>query len=83
VRRLESAGGRQRVYFLDTYDLEADTQGSDGGLRENFVLAGLPPGEYEVAAFSPTLRQVHVQVFSGAITWVPLQAGEVGPECAQ
>jgi Peptidase family M23 len=83
VRRVDGAGEGQRVYFLDTYDLEKDTPGSDKRLGENFALSGLPPGEYEVAAFSPTLRQVRVRVFPGAFVWVPLGNGEAKPECTQ
>ncbi len=83
VRRLDSGGPGPQVYYLDTYDLEADTPGSDSSLKENFALGGLPPGEYAVVAFSPTLRQVRVRVSPAAITWAPLEAGEVGPSCTQ
>ncbi len=83
VRRVDVGTNGPRTYFLDTYDFEADTSGSDTLLRENFVLSGLPPGQYDVTAFSPSLRQRRVQVVAGAITWVAFDAGETPPSCTQ
>ena len=83
VRRLDGGAGSRSTYFLTTYELEAGTPGSDGLLRENFVLSGLPAGDYEVAAFSPSLRQTRVRVESGTLAWVAFSPGEVGPECTQ
>jgi murein DD-endopeptidase MepM/ murein hydrolase activator NlpD len=83
VRRLDNGTNGPRTYFLDTYDFEADTPGSNRVLRENFVLSGLPPGDYEVAAFSPSLRQQRVHVVAGVITWVAFEPGETPPACAR
>src|SRR3990172_4888565 len=83
VRRLDDGTNGPRTVFLDTYDLEADTPWSDSLLRENFVLSGLPPGDYEVAAFSPSLRQQRVHVAAGVITWVALEPGEAPPPCVR
>jgi murein DD-endopeptidase MepM/ murein hydrolase activator NlpD len=83
VRRLDAGTNGPRTYFLDTYAFEADTSGSDSRLGEDFVLSGLPPGEYGVAAFSPSLRQQRVQVVAGVITWVALGAAETSPPCTR
>jgi len=83
VRRLDDGTHGPRTYFLDTYAFESGSPGSDSVLRENFVLSGLPPGDYEVAAFSPSLRQQRVHVAAGVITWVALEPGEKPPACAR
>ncbi|OGO48832.1 MAG: hypothetical protein A2Z30_03580 [Chloroflexi bacterium RBG_16_64_43] len=83
VRRLDEGTNGPRTFFLDTYDFEADTPGSDSLLHENFVLSGLPPGDYEVAAFSPSLRHQRVHVAAGVIAWVTLEPGETPPPCAR
>jgi hypothetical protein len=83
VRLLDGGPGSRSTYFLSTYELEPGTPGSDGLLGENFVLSGVPAGEYEVAAFSPSLHHTRVRVVSGTLTWVAFSPGEVGPECTR
>jgi len=83
VRRLDGGSASRSTYFLSTYELEPGTPGSDSLLRENFVLSGLPAGEYEVAAFSPSLRQTRMHVESGSLAWVAFSPGEATPECTR
>ncbi len=75
LRKWDDQGGLQIVRFLTTYDLEADTAGSDDLLKENFAVTDLEPGIYQVTAYSPNLQVATTTVRPGKLAWVDLGSG--------